>query len=493
MLIRKSHLFRLAGVPLAGLATLLPSFSQTAAQQPGASASAAAAPHGFHAASLLTGLSDDLQNLSHSIEPSVVKIYAAGLAPVSEDNEQTSLVAQQRVVGSGAIMDARGYILTNAHVVQHARSLSVLVSAVSGAPVSDDSRSEPPSTALPARIIGMDVLTDLAVIKVDRSGLAALKFGDSDRMHTGELVLAVGSPLGLQDSVSLGVVSAVNRQLAPDSPLVYIQTDAAINPGNSGGPLIDMQGDLVGVNSMIESHSGGNEGVGFSIPSNTAKVVYEQLIKYGHTRRGSIGILATNLTPTLASGLGLARNSGVLVEDVLPDSPAGKADLKIGDILTTLNQKPLRDTRQLALQVFRQRPGDVVELGVLRGTDAETVSLTVNESKRDAASLIDPSKADDYVVPRLGVLAVPIQGELAQSIGPQRESGGLLVVARTFGSSSAEVDLKVGDILYSANRTRLDSLDTLKNFMLSLKPGDSAVLQVERNTQLLFVSFKYEE
>jgi serine protease Do len=495
VLIRKPYLFRFAAVPPAALATFLLSFSQTAAaQQPSASASAAAAPHGSRALSVLSGLSDDLQNLSHSIEPSVVKIYAVGLAPVSEANEQTSFLAQQRVVGSGAIMDAHGYILTNAHVVQHARSLSVLVSDVSGAaPASDGNRSEPPSTALPARIIGMDVLTDLAVIKVDRSGLRALKFGDSDRTHPGELVLAFGSPLGLQDSVSLGVVSAVNRQLDPDSPLVYIQTDAAINPGNSGGPLVDMQGDLVGINSMIESHSGGNEGVGFSIPSNTAKIVYEQLIKYGHARRGSIGIYPTNLTPTLAKGLGLARNSGVLIEDLLPDSPAAKAGLKIGDILTTLNEKPLLDTRQLAVQMFRQRPGEVVRLGVLRGTDTNTVAITVTENKRDAASLIDPSKADDYVVPRLGVLAVPIQGELAQSIGPQREPGGLLVVARTFGTSSAEVDLKVGDILYYADRTKLDSLDTLKNFMLSLKPGDSAVLQIERNALLSFVPFKYEE
>jgi serine protease Do len=495
MPIRKPYLFRFAAVPPAALAIFFLSSSQSAAaQQPSPAASAATAPHGSHAASVLNGLSDDLQNLSHSIEPSVVKIYAIGLAPVSADNEQTSFLAQQRMVGSGAVMDAQGYILTNAHVVQHARALSVLVSDVSGAaPASDGNRSEPPSSALPARIIGMDVLTDLAVIKVDGSGLAALKFGDSDRTHPGELVLAFGSPLGLQDSVSLGVVSAVNRQLDPDSPLVYIQTDAAINPGNSGGPLIDMRGDLVGINSMIESHSGGNEGVGFSIPSNTAKIVYEQLIKYGHTRRGSIGILPTNLTPTLARGLGLAKDSGVLIEDLLPDSPAAQAGLKIGDILTTLNEKPLRDTRQLAVQMFRQRPGDVVQLGVVRGTATNTVSVTVTESKRDAASLIDASKADDYVVPRLGVLAVPIQGELAQSIGPQREPGGLLVVARTFGISSAEVDLKVGDILYYADRTKIDSLDTLKNFMLTLKPGDSAVLQVERNTQLSFVPFKYEE
>lgn len=450
--------------------------------------------HGTHAASVLNGLSDDLQTLSHSVEPSVVKIYATGLAPVSDDSAHTSFLAQQRMLGSGAIMDASGYILTNAHVVQHARSLSVLVSDVSGASTeTEGNRSEPPATALAARIIGMDTLSDLAVIKVERTGLAALKFGDSDHTHPGELVLAFGSPLGLQDSVSLGVISAVNRQLDPDSPLVYIQTDAAINPGNSGGPLVDMQGSLIGINSMIESQSGGNEGVGFSIPSNTAKIIYEQLIKYGHARRGSIGIYPTNLTPTLANGLGLQRDSGVLIEDIQPDSPAAHAGLKIGDILTTIDDKPLRDTRDLAVRMFRQRPGDVVRLGVLREAEASSVAITVTESKRDAASLIDPSKADEYVVPRLGVLAVPIEGELAQSIGSQRKPGGLLVVARTFGMSAAETDLKVGDIIYFANRTKVDSLDALKNFMLNLKPGDSAVLQVERNAQLSFVPFKYED
>jgi serine protease Do len=478
-------------------AFLLPAMALSAAAQQSTvtvSPDTQAVPHGTHAVSVLSGLSDDLQTLSHSVEPSVVKIYATGLAPVADNSDRASFLAQQRMVGSGAVMDAQGYILTNAHVVQHARSLSVLVSDPKGVvPAEDGNRSEPPSTALPARVIGMDVLSDLAVIKVDRSGLLPLKFGDSDHTHPGELVLAFGSPLGLQDSVSLGVISAVNRQLDAESPMVYIQTDAAINPGNSGGPLVDMQGNLIGINSMIETQSGGNEGVGFSIPSNTAKIVYEQLIKYGHARRGSIGIYPMNVTPTLAKGLGLSTDSGVLVEDTVPGSPAAQAGIQIGDVLTTLDGKPLRDTRQLAVQMFRQSPGEVVHLGVLRGTQTENVAITVTESKRDAASLIDPSKADEHVVPRLGILAVPIVGDLAESIGKQREPGGLLVVARTFGSSADLVDLRVGDILYFADRTRLDSLDTLKAFMLNLKPGDSAVLQVERDSQLNFVPFKYED
>ena len=472
-----------------------------AAQQPASKAKPSTPvgvkAHGTHAASVLGALSNDLQTLSHAVEPAVVKIYATGLAPVSDEPNKTALLAQQRMLGAGAIMDANGYILTNAHVVEHARSLSVLVSNLSEDSTQSDepdgSRGEPPATALPARIIGMDTVSDIAVIKVERKGLRALKFGDSDRSHPGELVLAFGSPLGLQDSVSLGVISAVNRQLDPDSPMVYLQTDAAINPGNSGGPLVDMQGDLIGINSMIESHSGGNEGLGFSIPSNTAKIVYEQIIKYGHARRGSIGIYPTNLTPTLAKGLGLSRESGVLIEDIAPDSAAARADLKIGEILVSLNDQPLRDTRQLATQMFRESPGDVIHLGVLNGTETAKVDITIMESKRDAASLIDPSKADQYVIPRLGVLVVPIEGELAQAVGTQREPGGLLVVAKTFGSSSGLVDLEVGDILYYVNRIKLDSIDTLKKFVTGLNAGDSAVLQVERNSQLSFVPFRYED
>ncbi|WP_158791349.1 S1C family serine protease, partial [Granulicella sp. L60] len=366
---------------------------QVNAQQPSPPSTAnslapvVAEAHGAHAASVLLGLSNDLQTLSHAVEPTVVKIYATGLAPVADEPGRTSFLAQQRMLGAGAIMDSSGYILTNAHVVQHARSLSVLVPDLSkSSGDSDGNRDEPPSTALPARIIGMDTISDIAVIKVDRTGLKALKFGDSDRTHPGELVLAFGSPLGLQDSVSLGVISAVNRQLNPDSPMVYLQTDAAINPGNSGGPLVDMEGDLVGVNSMIESQSGGNEGLGFSIPSNTAKVVYEQIIKYGHARRGTIGIFATNLTPTLAKGLGLSRDTGVLIEDIVPDSPAAKAGLKISDILTILNGQPLHDTRQLAVQMFRQRPGDTLHLGVLSGTSQTNVDVSAMESKMDSSS-----------------------------------------------------------------------------------------------------------
>jgi serine protease Do len=452
-------------------------------------------PGGLHAADVLMNLSNDMETLAHAVEPAVVKIYSSGLAPVeSSSTNRTAFLAQQRSVGSGVIMDPQGYILTNAHVVQRARTLNVLVPDVSGATETGGSdRAEPPATAMPARVVGIDTVTDLAVIKVDKSGLRALKFGDSDRVHPGELVLAFGSPLGLQDSVSLGVISAVNQQLDTDSPMVYLQTDAAINPGNSGGPLIDMRGDVVGINSMIESQSGGNEGVGFSIPSDTARIVYEQLVKYGHPRRGTIGVYPTNLTPVLAQGLGLSRNAGVLIEDVVPDSAADKAGIKIDDIVLSADGRPMRDTKQFALIMFRKRPGETVHLAILSGTATRELDVAVAQSPRDATSLLNPADTDQDLIPRLGALVLPLTPELAGQLGSQREPGGLLVVARTFSAATEEVNLKTGDILYYANKTKLDSVTVLKSFMAGLKSGDPVVLQIERDGLLTFLSFRFEE
>jgi serine protease Do len=452
-------------------------------------------PSAVHAADVLLGLSGDMEALTHAVEPAVVKIFAAGLAPVENaDGNRTAFLAQQRSIGSGVIVDPQGYILTNAHVVQRARTLNVLVPDMTGTVATGESdRAEPPATAMPARVIGIDTVTDLALIKVEKTGLRALKFADSDRVHPGQLVLAFGSPLGLQDSVSLGVISAVNQQLDPDSPMVYLQTDAAINPGNSGGPLIDMHGDVVGINSMIETQSGGNEGVGFSIPSNTAEIVYRQLLQYGRPYRGAIGVYPTNITPVLAQGLGLSRDSGVIVEDIVPGSAAAKSGIKIGDMVLAADGKPMRDTKQFALIMFRKRPGQTVRLQVQSGSTTRDVEVMVMQSPRDPMTLLNPADTAQDLIPRLGALVIPVTPELANQLGSQREPGGLLVVARTFGAAAAEVSLKAGDIIYYVNNRKIDSVADLKNLMLSLKSGDAVVLQVERENLLSFLSFRFEE
>ena len=266
-------------------------------------------------------LSSSLEATTRLVSPAVVEIfttsYAArdGLVPRTAD-----LVTTERASGSGVIVDAEGYIVTNAHVVRGAQRLRVEISV----PVVGQSVLARRSRSVTGEVVGVDVETDLAVVRVNERNLTALTFGDSDELKAGQMVLAFGSPMGLHNSVSLGVVSAVARQLQPESPMIYVQTDASINPGSSGGPLVDVNGRLVGINTLILSEAGGNEGLGFAAPSNIVRTVYEQIRKGGRVRRGEIGVRAQTVTPVLAAGLKLARDHGVVLADVKPGTPAAR-------------------------------------------------------------------------------------------------------------------------------------------------------------------------
>ena len=229
-------------------------------------------------------------------------------------------------------MTPDGYIVTNAHVVEGARRIRVRLQGIKQQ--QDDAHGP-----IEAKLVGVDQLSDVAVLKIDAHDLPALEFADSSLLKQGQIVFAFGSPLGLENSVTMGVVSATERQIDPDSPAIYIQTDAPINPGNSGGPLVDVDGKVVGINTFIISESGGNEGLGFAIPSNVVKTVYEQLRTEGHVHRGEIGVAVRSITPDLLEGLNLPTSRGVLLEDVTPDSPADKAGLKIGDVVINVGGK----------------------------------------------------------------------------------------------------------------------------------------------------------
>src|SRR6266516_1910490 len=233
-------------------------------------------------------LSSALEATAGRVSPAVVEIFTTSYVPRERVVAGTAdLVKTQRASGSGVIVDADGYIVTNAHVVRGAQRLRVELPMAAGG---QSILARNSNRTVSGQIVGMDLETDLAVIKVDERGLQVLEFGDSDELKPGQLVLAFGSPLGFNNSVSLGVVSAVARQLEPESPMVYVQTDASINPGSSGGALVDMRGRLVGINTLIVSEAGGNEGLGFAAPSNIVRTVYEQIRQNGHVRRGDIGV-----------------------------------------------------------------------------------------------------------------------------------------------------------------------------------------------------------
>ena len=302
----------------------------------------------------LRELSGSLQELARRISPSVVGIEAFGYGPV-EDNGDPSKVAQlgrHHSAGSGVIVDATGYVITNAHVIDNSQRIKVsIMSAATGR------AGKPRRTSADAKVVGVDKESDLALLKIEQTGLPAMRFGNSDALRQGQMVLAVGNPLGLENSLTMGVISSTNRQIKQDDPNVYIQTDAAINPGNSGGPLIDVEGRLIGINTFIFTQSGGSEGIGFSIPSNAVRAIYRQLREKGHVHRGEIGATVQSITPVMAAGLGLSQDWGAIVADIAPESPADLAGLKFKDIILTLGGRPVESAREFDNGVYRSTGG----------------------------------------------------------------------------------------------------------------------------------------
>jgi len=274
----------------------------------------------------LGDLSASFQALADKVKPAVVQIFVQGLAPGRGLVDASDLLSAQSSVGSGVILDPAGYVVTNAHVVEGARRVRVLLARAEGPGKGASSILGRKGRWLGAQIVGVDHETDLAVLKLQGfdGGLPHLTLGDSDAVRAGTLVFAFGSPLGLENSVTMGVVSAIARQLRTEDPMIYLQTDAPINPGSSGGPLVDAEGRVVGINSALLSQSGGNEGIGFAAPSNIVRYVFEQIRTTGRVHRGEIGAIAQTITPALAKGLALGRDWGVIVSDVRPGGPAGR-------------------------------------------------------------------------------------------------------------------------------------------------------------------------
>ena len=443
---------------------------------------------------------DAVQNLSISLEAlarrvnrSVVKIVTTGYG-LSEDtdSDDASLLTRQRATGSGVILTPDGYIATNAHVIQGARRIRVQLPVSERVEQKRRSIVKPAGTVLEAKVVGVDRETDLAVLKVEAKSLPHLELGDSRALRQGQLVMAFGSPLGLRNSVSLGVVSSIARQLKPDSPMIYIQTDASINPGNSGGPLVDVHGRVVGLNTMILSQSGGSEGIGFAVPSDILRGVFDQIRKEGHVHRGEIGVSVQTITPLLSAGLKLPQDWGVLVADATPDGPADRSGVQPGDIVLSLDGKPMENARQLEVNLYPHPVGDKVTLEVLRGSDRLTMDVPVvaeDDDPQRFADLVDPAK---NLIPKLGILGIEIDKRLAAMLPDLRRQYGVVVAARAAGSDGSEVDLRPGDVIYAMNNQPTATVAALQTALAQLKSGDPVVLQLERDGQLLYLAFEIE-
>jgi serine protease Do len=434
-------------------------------------------------------LSSALEATAGAAAPAVVEIFAMSYAAGDGALPRTDLISPQRASGSGVIVDASGYIVTNAHVVRGAQQLRVELAAAAGRSI-----LAPPGRVVDAEVVGVDLETDLAVIKVAATNLATLPFGDSDELRMGQLVLAVGSPLGLQNSVSLGVVSAVARQLEPESPMVYVQTDAPINPGNSGGPLVDLRGRLVGINTLILSQRGAYEGLGFAAPSNIVRTVYEQIRKFGRVKRGDIGIRTQTITAPLAAGLGLPRADGVIVSDVMPGGMGHRAGLRIGDLVLTLDGKPMENGRQLQVGLYRHPVGDVVMLEILRDGEVSKFPVAVAERQdplSDLSALADPR---EHLVQRLGILGVSLDRQIAAMLPTLRVASGVVVLSSAAGAIDVRGGerLQAADVIYAVNRTPVNGLPQLRAALDALKPGAPVVLHLDRRGELMFLAFSVE-
>jgi len=437
----------------------------------------------------LSRLSDSLEVVAQKAGPAIVQVFATGYG--MEGGRGTALLTHQRSSGSGVILSSEGFIVTNAHVVLGSRKLEVLLSRREPRGPGK-SILKPKGKLLDARLVGFDSETDLAVLKIQTEPLPFLQLGDSDQLRPGEIVLAFGSPLGLDQSVSMGVVSAVARQLKPEDPMIYIQTDASINPGNSGGPLIDTSGNVIGINTFILTQSGGNEGLGFAAPSNIVRNVYEQIRKNGRVHRGEIGVSAQTITPVLAAALSLPQDWGVILGDVFPKSAAERAGLEVGDIVLSVDGKVIENGRQFDVNLYRRTAEDSVTIDILRGTEKRTMNVLVSareEEQNQFAKMIQPEK---NVVGSLGVFCLDMDDDLARLIPGLRKQYGVVVAARMTDAPYWAVEFQPGDVIHSVNGKLIKDVAELRAAMLPLQSGAPVVIQIERLGRLSYFSFELE-
>jgi serine protease Do len=351
---------------------------------------------------------------------------------------------REQGLGSGVIISADGYILTNNHVIDKATEIKVILS---------DKRE------FPGKVVGADSKTDIAVVKIAASGLPTVTLGDSSKLQVGDYAFAIGNPFGVGETATMGIISATGRNgLDIEDYEDFIQTDAAINPGNSGGALLDARGEVIGINTAILSGgSGGNQGIGFAIPINMAKYVMDQILKHGKVIRGYIGVGIQELTPDLAKQFNVPAEKGALVGSVEPSSPAAKAGLQTGDVITELDSQPITGPNDLRLKVGKMAPGTSVHLKVLRNGETRDVSLKLGEAPSGKATAKNAQGPADNS-PMKGVQVDTLTNDIRQQLGLGTDVKGMVVTEVPDGSPAAEVGLQRGDVIEQVNRHPVDSV-----------------------------------
>ncbi len=381
---------------------------------------------------------------------------------------------EARSLGSGFIISADGYILTNAHVVEAAEDITVKL---------NDKRE------FKAKIIGADKRTDVAVIKIEASGLQAVKIGDPERLRVGEWVLAIGSPFGFESTVTAGIISAKGRSLPQENYVPFIQTDVAINPGNSGGPLFNLKGEVVGINSQIYSRTGGFMGLSFAIPIDVAMDITNQLRTAGRVSRGRIGVVIQEVTKELAESFGLPKASGALVNSVEKGGPADKAGLEPSDVILKFDGKPVNSSSDLPRIVAQTRPGSRATMQIWRKGAAKDFTVTVGEMPEEKVAQ-RPGPRDSKsgnMVARLGLTVSELSAEQRKELGI---GGGLLV--EDVQGTAAKAGIRRGDILMALNNQDIKSIEQLTQLLTQFEKAKSVALLIRRGDGALYVPLRLD-
>lgn len=434
-------------------------------------------------------LNDAMVNIADKTTPSVVTVRVTQTVEIPEspfsrffgmpDQEGERV---RRGLGSGVIVSEDGYILTNNHVVEGAEEITV-----------DLSNGE----SYTGKVIGRDPLTDIAVIKIDAENLQAIPIGDSDDVRVGEMVLAIGSPLSenLAHSVSMGIISAKERAIGilqeQGGYETFLQTDAAINPGNSGGALVNMDGELIGINSAIASRTGGNDGIGFAVPSNLAKSVMQSLITDGEVERGFLGISwGGDVDRPMARALGLNDAQGIIVGSVQPGGPADEAGLREGDVIQTLNGERIKGWSSFRAAIGTASPGDEITLGINRNGERMELDVTLGKSSRDVATSIQDS--DEDLAKTLGFRVDELTAEIARQLDLSPGQNGILVTAVSQGSNAYRQGLRRGAVITKINKQPVENLSDFREIMNDIAEEDQSVvlLQVLYQSTNQYIAFE---
>jgi serine protease Do len=448
----------------------------------------------------LSQLSDALSEVAGVATPSVVNISTTRLIKQSEQafdffddpffrrffgdqapHPNIPKEHKEQSLGSGVIVSEDGYIVTNNHVIEKSQEIKVLLSN---------------KRDYKAKLIGADPKTDLAVIKIEAKGLAALPWGDSNKLRVGEIVFAIGNPFGLNQTVTMGVIGAVGRANVGIADYEdFIQTDAAINPGNSGGALINAKGELVGINTAIVSRTGGYQGIGFAVPSSMAKQVMDSLIKYKKVVRGWLGVSIQEVTSDLAEEFGVKDLKGAIVSGVMKESPAEKAGIKQGDVLLQFNGKDVEDTGQLRNMVSQTPIGSKVKMKLFRNKKEMDVEVTIAEQPKklgEAATELEPGDNQEESNALSGVTVREITPELARRFSIKEGDAGVIVVKIDPGSKAFEAGIRPGDMVTQINQKDIATIEDYNKAVLKLKAKERILLLIRRKGEDLFLTIRPE-